>query len=139
MADAGSTVREYMDTWNRRDWKRYRDMMHSDYSYTGGDGRTLSGPDAGIAVGQMFANAFPDGRIAIKRVHTTGNTAIVEFEGRGTHEGDFMGVRPTNRKVTIPVCNVIEIRDGKIFAEREYMDMAHMLQQLGVTTAQTRA
>jgi len=30
------------------------------------------------------------------------------------------------------VCDVIEVRDGKIYAERGYMDMMHMMQQLGV-------
>ncbi|MBI4571514.1 MAG: ester cyclase, partial [Chloroflexi bacterium] len=38
----------------------------------------------------------------------------------------------TGRKVEMPVCTVLDIRDGKITAEREYMDMAHMMQQLGV-------
>jgi limonene-1,2-epoxide hydrolase len=34
--------------------------------------------------------------------------------------------------MNIPVCNVLEVRDGKIYREREYMDMATMMVQLGV-------
>ena len=43
-----------------------------------------------------------------------------------------MGIAPTNKKVSIPVCEIIELRDGKVYREREYMDMLHMMTQRGV-------
>ncbi|MDO8612964.1 MAG: ester cyclase [Dehalococcoidia bacterium] len=135
MSDAASIAREYNDAWNRRDWARYRELLHPEYTYTGGDGQAQKGQDAGLAVGQMFATAFPDGRIDVQSIHAAGNIATVEFIGRGTHKGDLMGIAPTGRQITIPVCDVIEVRDGKIITEREYMDMLHMMQQLGVAPA----
>jgi len=125
-------VREYHECWNRRDWEKYRSLMHPQYSYTGGDGQEQRGPEAGLAVGKMFATAFPDGRINIKTLRSDGDFVTVELVGTGTHKGDLMGVAPTNKRVSIPVCHVIELRDGKIYREREYMDMAHMMTQLGV-------
>src|SRR3990170_7767560 len=115
MSDPAAIAREYREAWNRRDFARYREMLHSEYSYTSGDGQRQNGPDAGMAVAQMFATAFPDGREEIKRIHTAGDVAIVEFTGSGTHQGDLMGIAPTGRKVTMPVCMVIEVRDGKIY------------------------
>jgi ketosteroid isomerase-like protein len=50
-----------------------------------------------------------------------------------------MGVSPTNKKVSIPVCDIIELRDGKVYREREYMDMHHMMTQLGVAKAPATA
>ena len=135
MSDAASIARESTEAWNRRDWARYRDLLHAGYSYTGGDGQQQKGPEAGMAIAQMFANAFPDGRIDVQSIHAAGNVAIVEFTGRGTHKGDLMGIAPTGRQISIPVCNVVEVRDGKIYAEREYFDMMHMMQQLGVAPA----
>lgn len=132
MSDASMVARQYFDAWNRRDWAAFRDFMDRDYTYTGGDGNTMPGPDAGMAVAQMFATAFPDGRIDIQRILECGSCAVVEMTGRGTHRGDMMGIAPTGRPVAIAVCNLLEIRDGKIVAEREYMDMLTMLQQLGV-------
>ena len=87
----------------------------------------------------MFATAFPDGKIDVQSIHATGNVAIVEFIGRGTHNGDLMGIAPTGRQISIPVCEVYELRDGKIYAERQYMDMMHMMQQLGVAPAPATA
>lgn len=140
MPDAAAIARDYLEAWNRRDWARFRESFHPDYTYTGGDGQPQKGPEAGMAVGQMFATAFPDGKIEFKRVHSVGdNVAIAEFVGRGTHTGDLMGIAPTGRQMTLPVCMIIEVRDGKILAEREYMDMLHLMQQLGVAPAPASA
>ena len=139
MSDVASIAREYNDAWNRRDWARWRELLHPEYTYTGGDGQVQKGPEAGLAMGQMFANAFPDGKGDIQKITATGDIAIVEFIGRGTHTGDLMGIAPTGRQMTIPVCEVYELRDGKIYAERQYMDMLHMMQHLGVAPAPATA
>jgi steroid delta-isomerase-like uncharacterized protein len=131
MSDLAKTARDYLETWNKRDWEKYKSFMHPQYSYTGGDGNRMDGPDSGVAVGQMFATAFPDGRINFKQIHASDNTVVVEFTGEGTHTGDFAGVPASGRKINILVCDVIEFRDGKIIAEREYIDMLSMMQQIG--------
>jgi steroid delta-isomerase-like uncharacterized protein len=131
---------EFAAAWNRRDWQAIRNLLHPDYSYTAGDGKEMTGgPEAGVKVGQMYAQAFPDATLEVRHVYVQGNTAVAEMVGRGTHQGPLMGVAPTNRKVEITICNVVEMRDGKAYREREYMDMLHMLTQLGVTTAPGRA
>ena len=127
------TAQAYIEAWNSRNFDRMRDLMHPDYSYTGGDGQEQRGAEAGMAVARMFAAGFPDGRMSIVNIKEAGDTVFVEFIGRGTHEGDLMGIAPTGKSITIPVCNVLEVRDGKIYREREYMDMATMMAQLGVT------
>ena len=135
MTDPASIAREYLEAFNRRDWNRFKGLFAPEYSYTGGDGAKQQGPEAGLAVGQMFATAMSDAKIDIQRIHVAGDTAIVELTGSGTHDGDFMGIAATGRKVSMPVITVLETRDGKITAEREYMDMAHLMQQLGVIDA----
>ena len=139
MVSPADIAREYVENWNRRDWKAYRELLDDQYTYTGGDGETQRGPEAGVGVGQMFANAFPDGRIDVREIHTAGDTAIVEFTGSGTHRGDLMGIAPTGRRLSIPVITVLTVRGGKIVSEREYMDMAHLMRQLGVMPAAATA
>ena len=76
----------------------------------------------------MMTTALPVIMLEIKQTHVAGDVVIAEFIVSGTHQGELMGIAPTGRKVTMPVCLVLEIRDGKIYAEREYMDMEHMMQ-----------
>ena len=139
MSDAASIAREYLESFNRRDWDRIRKLFASGYSYTGSDGEKQQGPEAGLAVVQMWANAFSDAKADIRQIHVAGDVATVEFQASGTQNGELMGIPATGRKVSMPVCTVLEIRDGKITAEREYMDLAHMMQQLGVMPAPVTA
>lgn len=134
MSDPATIAREYLESFNRRDWDKMRSMLHADYTYTGGDGQLQKGPEAGLAVAQGFASAMSDAKIIIHNVYVSGSMGITEFTGSGTHDGDFMGIPASGRKVSMPVCMVIEVRDGKVHTEREYMDMAHMMQQIGATS-----
>ena len=139
MASPADIAREYLEAWNRRDWETFGGVLDDQYTYTGGDGELQRGPEAGLAVGQMFATAFPDGHIEIQHLHAAGDTAIMEFIGRGTHTGDLMGIAPTGRQMTINVCTILTVRNDKIVSEREYMDMLTMMQQLGVAPAAATA
>jgi steroid delta-isomerase-like uncharacterized protein len=134
MLFAADVHKEIVESWNSRDFKRYKELLHAEYSYTGGDGKEMKGPDAGVTIARMYAGAFPDGRLEIKRVFIQGNTAVAEMVGRGTHKGELMGVAPTHRRIEILICNVVELRDGKVYREREYMDMLTIMSQLGAVT-----
>ena len=124
-------VRDYFECWDRHDWERARSLMHSQYSFTDSDGRELSA-EATLAEAQMYIAAFPDSHFDIKTLRSDGDFVTAEFVVTGTHKGDLMGIAPTNKKISIPVCDVIELRDGKVYREREYMDMHHMMTQMGV-------
>ena len=50
-----------------------------------------------------------------------------------------MGIAPTGRQVSMPICTVLTVRGGKIVSERDYMDMAHLMRQLGVMPAAATA
>ena len=140
MANAESVAREAIDAINSNDMTRYRELIHPEYSYTGGDGQTQRGQDAAIAIVQMYRTAFPDDMtLDVQHVHSAGDTAIVEFIGKGTHRGELAGIAPTGRRMELPVVTVLEIRDGKIHTEREYFDSGYMMQQLGVTPAAATA
>src|SRR3990170_2517594 len=114
MSDAAAIAREYLESFNRRDWDHIRELFASGYSYTGADGEKQQGPEAGLAVVQMWAGAVSDARIEIRNIHVAGDVAIVEFQGSGTHDGELMGIPATGRKISMPVCTVLEIKGGKI-------------------------
>ena len=140
MGNAESIAREMIDAITRNDMAAYKETLHPEYSYRGPDGQVQRGPDAGVAIVQTYRTAFPDDMsLDIKNIHSAGDTAIVEFVGKGTHKGDLAGIPPTGRRVEIPIVTVLEMRDGKVHTEREYFDNAHMLQQLGLMPAAATA
>jgi steroid delta-isomerase-like uncharacterized protein len=132
MANVSDIQRQVFDVWNRRDWDTYRTLLHSEYRYIGPDGKELIGPEAGITVAKMYANAFPDGKLEVKNSLSLQNISVSEIVARGTHKGDLKGIPPTNKPVEVKIANIMEFRDGKIYREREYFDMMTMLAQIGV-------
>jgi len=50
----------------------------------------------------------------------------------GTHQGELMGVRPTDRHADVHGCNVTRFREGKMVQAWVYWDRGHLLEQLGV-------
>src|SRR5262249_21816801 len=105
MANVSDIHRQILDAWNRRDWNALRTLLHSDYRYTGPDGKEIVGPEAGVDLYKMYATAFPDGKLESKNVITSGSTSVCEFIARGTHKGDLRGIAPTNKRVEFNICN----------------------------------
>ncbi|MFP5308608.1 MAG: ester cyclase [Actinomycetes bacterium] len=124
--------REMFDCVQQRDIGRLRSLFHDDYVYSGPDGVEHKGADAAVEIAEMYLAAFPDLRFEVLHQHELGYASIIELVAHGTHRGELQGIAPTGRHADVPVCNVIEVKDGRILREREYFDTAVMLTQLGV-------
>ena len=61
-----------------------------------------------------------------------GGKAAMRFTARGTHKGEFQGIPPTGKQVTLSGINIQHIVDGKIVENWVSLDALGMLQQLGV-------
>lgn len=131
MADALGLQREMIEVIDSRDFTRLRELYHPDYEYWGSDG-TTGGIDVGVGVAEMYLAAFPDMTFSTAHETNCGDVAITEFIARGTHQGELAGIPATGKAVEVQVCNIVEVRDGKIWREREYFDQLGLMQQLGV-------
>jgi len=132
MNESQNIVQEYIQAWSNHDIQKIRQLLHPQYSSTSIDGRRREGIEAGVEIATMYMNAFPDMKIDVKNIYSMGDVAIAEYISRGTQSGEFLDIHPTGKQVSVPVCEVIETRDGKIFSERDYFDAGLVMQQLGV-------
>jgi steroid delta-isomerase-like uncharacterized protein len=80
----------------------------------------------------MTHTAFPDFHSTLEDMFAEGDKVVQRFTARGTHQGEFMGIAPTGKQVTIPGIAIHRITDGKIVENWVNMDMLSMMQQLGV-------
>jgi steroid delta-isomerase-like uncharacterized protein len=100
-------------------------------------GQTFYGHEGFLAFMKSFKTAFPDITITqvIKQI-ATDEAVVSEFKAQGTHTGPLMTpageVPPTGQEVNLTVCEVWEIRNGKLAAFRNYQDAATMMRQLGL-------
>ena len=79
-----------------------------------------------------FHTAFPDGQLNIDQMIAEGDTVATRLTFHGTHSGDFMGIPPTGKKVTVPALDMARYADGKLVEHWGGPDQMSLMQQLGV-------
>lgn len=127
---AESLVRRFFETLSNADLEALRSQLHEDGSWEA-TGKSI--PGAGITQGRdriideflapvrgLFEPGDP--KIEIKNLFSKGDLVAAETEAHGTLSN---GNPYHNRYAWI-----IEIRDDKVYALREYMDTAYILKQL---------
>lgn len=88
---------------------------------------------------QGFKAAFPDCTVNLTQQVATDDAVVNEFRARGPHLGPPASsagdIPPTGRSIDYPVCEVWELRDGKLACLRNYFDAATVMSQLGMMPA----
>jgi predicted ester cyclase len=54
---------------------------------------------------------------------------------RGTHEGEFRGIAPTGKQITVTGIGIFRFSDGKVVESWDNFDQLGMMQQLGVVSS----
>ena len=86
-----------------------------------------------------YLAGFPDGRITIDGQLAEGDMVATRWTGRGTHQGELMGIPPTGKQVTVSGITISRVKNGKVVEEWSNWDTLGMLQQLGVVPAMAGA
>ena len=82
-------------------------------------------------LGPTFYTSFPDISITIQDMVAEGDKVAVLVNCRATHQGEYMGITPTGRKIDIPVAYIIKILGGRWVEFWNVTDI-RLMQQLGV-------
>jgi steroid delta-isomerase-like uncharacterized protein len=81
---------------------------------------------------RSFIDAFPDFEATVEDIVAEGDTVAMRVTLRGTHEGEFMGIEPTENSFEVQNTVFTRIEDGKIAERWVQPDTLGMLRQLGV-------
>ena len=83
----------------------------------------------------MLHSGFPGFQSTIEDLLSEEDKVALRFTFHGTHQGEFMGIPPTGKEVTMPGIDLLRIADGKIVEMWNQEDVLGMMQQLGVIPA----
>lgn len=78
-----------------------------------------------------FRAAFPDAQLTVEEIIAEGNRIAFRSTIRGTHQGEFLGIAPTGKHVTVSLVDVIHIENGRFAEQWGGPDLLDLLQQLG--------
>ncbi len=79
----------------------------------------------------MMGAGFPDFRAVVEDVIAEGDKVAIRFTFNGTHQGEFMDIPPTGRRVTMSGIDILRVVDGKVVELWGQEDVLGMMRQLG--------
>jgi steroid delta-isomerase-like uncharacterized protein len=100
-----------------------------------GRAEPLSGPAGYLEIINMMRSGFPDIQWTLEETIAEGDNLVARYTMRGTHQGPFMGVAPTGRKIAVQALNIYRFSNGQILEELGQPDLLGLLQQIGARPA----
>jgi steroid delta-isomerase-like uncharacterized protein len=130
--DHAATIRRMYELISAGDVDGFGDLLADDFV----DHEELPGlaptKDGVMAFFQMYFAAFPDLRMDPEDVISSGDKVVARARATGTHQGEFMGMPPTGRRVDVQLVDIIRFGDDGLAHEHwGVFDALAMMQQLG--------
>ena len=129
--DNKAVVRRWNELWNTHNVAAVGEMVTSDYVRHDPNAPEVRGPEAEKQLVTMYLTAFPDLHFTIEDLVAEGDTVVARLTAHGTHQGELLGMPPSNTRVTIMAVEIYRLADGKIAEQWVVSDTLGMLQQLG--------
>ena len=122
---------EYANTvWNAKEISVIDRLIHNDILI-----HSLLGDFRGIQamkdVVQAWLKGFPDLLVKNELIICENDLVSIQWNAKGTHNGEFKGRKPTGNPVSYSGVTVYRIKDSKIIEYWAYLDMQHLLSQIG--------
>jgi len=99
-----------------------------------GEGQGL-GPEGFIHYFGELRKSFPDLNIVGEKLVADDDNVAIAYMLTGTHQGEFMGIAPTGRKVSARGVQIARFENGRLVERWGSSDQLGILQQLGVKAA----
>jgi len=108
------------------------ELYAPDFVYHSGPGEDVRGLKDNKQSTSDFYSAFPDIHSTIDDMIVEGDKVATRGTMTGTHKGEFMGIPPTNKKVTVWAFSIDRVAGGKIVEEWGTYDTLGLMKQLGL-------
>jgi predicted ester cyclase len=79
--------------------------------------------------------AFPDLHVTLDDTISEGDKVVMRTTTHGTQKGEFMGIAPTNKEMTMTGIDIVRFQGGKAVEHWGNEDDLGMMQQLGAIPA----
>jgi len=127
-------VRRLVEAWNTRNWRVLDELMVPDcVDHYALPGEAEKPGREGYREAQInVTSAFPDIKFTIEDMIAEGDKVAVRLTFSGTHRGEFLGIKPTGKRITVTEISIWRIVNGKFVEEWGFSDRVGAFQQLGV-------
>lgn len=111
--------------------KSFEELMDNDFINHSAPAGADNGPNGMInTFNNLLRPAMPDMKVTIYEQVAEGDLVTTRKKITGTQTGTFMGIEPTDKKVSIEVIDIIRIKNGKYFEHWGINNLPNVLAQL---------
>ena len=129
--DNKANVRRGFEAVNQKHLAVFDELLTPDVEFHTAS-TTMQGLEAYKQFLSMSITAFPDLHFTIEYMIAEGDTVVVRYTTRGTHQGNFRDIPPTGKQVSGTGMFIDRIVNGKAVEQWFNGDDLGLLQQLGV-------
>jgi len=83
-----------------------------------------------IGLAKMLQASFPDLEMKVDDLIAEGSKVVCRWSARGTHRGPFLGIPPTNLRVSWSGTTIESLENGRIVDSKTSWDLFELVQQL---------
>ena len=107
------------------------ELLAADFAEHAGGQRRQVGIEGFKAARRRRNAAFPDWHVVVDDLIAEGDRVVVRATGHGTHTGEFMGIAPTGKRISVTWIAIYRVADGKLAEHWQNIDDLGLLKQLG--------
>ena len=122
-------IRRYTEACNEQDLAKLKELVSPDYFHSG---LQLRGWEEYKKLHTMLWKAFPDFHEINEDFIAKGDKVWYRIKWTGTHTGEYQGLAPTGKKITVTGVSIKTIANGKIVESWAVYDFLDSYKQLGV-------
>jgi steroid delta-isomerase-like uncharacterized protein len=133
MTDTKTLVTELMAAWNAHDPDKVESFYTSDCEEIDVAAREPFRGSAMIRkLMKYYLRGFPDVVVSMDELICNGDQAALVWTFRGTHQGRFMNIPPTGRRVEVRGTTTFTVCEGRIHRVLRIWDLAGLLRGIGL-------
>ena len=122
-------VRKVYEAYNKHNPALLDEFLAMDYVH---HTQNLKGLESVKRYETLVYKAFPDLHDTIEDIIAEGDKVWVRVKVTATHTGEYRGIAPTGKKITLTYIGIHRIADGKVVERWSVYDMLDFYKQLGV-------
>jgi steroid delta-isomerase-like uncharacterized protein len=108
------------------------ELLAPDYvSHAPGDPELSRGPEDIKEIVSAYHAAFPDLTFTVEKQVAEGDLVVTRWIARGTHQGEFMGVPPSGRRIEVSGMSMDRISGSRIVEHWNNWEALEMMEQIG--------
>ena len=127
--DVMQHVNMFYEVYNDHKMDLWEKALTEDYQASV-NGQVIPNRDIGKGFVEAIHTAFPNLKYKLDDTIIQGDKVVTRWTAAGTHTGDFFGMPPTNKNITMLGITIFSVRDGKISKLWDVWDQNGLMQQL---------